>query len=61
MVQGQIRRAEADKLLVRLESELKLRGGMGELVVQILTDRYKRPDLRRVPRQRIGRPPKVSA
>ncbi len=62
----------ADKLLVRLFPELKrligaeadrldIDGGMGELVVQILAKHFKRPDLARVPRERMGRPRKQPA
>ena len=62
----------ADKLLVRLEPELKrlidedaqskgMYGGMGELVVRILAQHYRRPDLAKVPRKRMGRPSKVPA
>lgn len=56
-----------DKLLVRLEPELKrligeeadrlgVEGGMGELAAQILADYFKRPDLAKVPRKKMGRP-----
>lgn len=62
--------AMADKLLVRLLPELKdlidreatakeVEGGMGELAVQILAEHFKRPDLARVPRKKMGRPRKV--
>ncbi len=62
----------ADKLLIRLEPELKklidedaqskgMYGGMGELAVRILAHHYKRPDLAKVPRKRMGRPSKVPA
>ncbi len=62
----------ADKLLIRLCPELKklieqeaeskeVYGGMGELVVKILATHFKRPDLAKVPRKRMGRPSKVSA
>ena len=57
----------ADKLLVRLLPELKtligdeadrlgIHGGMGELAVRILADYFKRPDLAKVPRKKMGRP-----
>lgn len=56
-----------DKLLVRLEPELKrligeqadrlgIEGGMGELAVRILAQHFKRPDLAKVPRKKMGRP-----
>ena len=56
----------ADKLLVRLLPELKrligqeadrigIEGGMGELAVKILAGYFKRPDLARVPRKKMGR------
>lgn len=56
-----------DKLLVRLDPELKrligeeadrldIEGGMGELAVQILAQHFKRPDLAKVPRKKMGRP-----
>ncbi len=62
----------ADKLLIRLCPELKklieqeaeskeVYGGMGELVVKILAHYFKRPDLAKVPRKRMGRPSKVPA
>ena len=58
-----------DKLLVRLEPELKdlieaeakrqdIYGGMGEMAVRILAGFFKRPDLARVPRKPMGRPRK---
>lgn len=57
----------ADKLLVRLDPELKklidrkadelgVHGGMGELTVRILAEHFGRPDLARVPRKKMGRP-----
>lgn len=57
----------SDKLLVRLNPELKelldseaqklgIYGGMGELAAQILAKHFKRPDLAAVPRKRLGRP-----
>ena len=57
-----------DKLLVRLSPELKdlilnavirdcVEGGMGEYVVRVLAEHFGRPDLAKVPRQRMGRPP----
>lgn len=57
-----------DKLLVRLLPELKalvdaeatrqgIHGGMGEMAVKILADYFERPDLARVPKKRMGRPP----
>lgn len=56
-----------DKLLVRLHPELKrligemadrlgIEGGMGEAAVQILASHFKRPDLAKVPRKKMGRP-----
>ena len=59
----------SDKLLVRLQPELKellgqeaeskeVPGGMGELAAKILADYFNRPDLARVPRKRMGRPRK---
>ena len=62
--------AMADKMLVRLFPELKqlidaeatrlgIDGGMGEFSVQILAAYFKRPDLARVPRKKMGRPSKV--
>lgn len=59
----------SDKLLVRLDPELKeligreadrleIEGGMGELVVQILAEKFCRPDLAKIPRKQMGRPRK---
>jgi len=59
-----------DKLLVRLMPELKalvdaeatrqgIHGGMGEMAVRILAEYFKRPELGRVPRKKMGRPPKI--
>lgn len=60
----------ADKLLIRLNPALKdligqeadklnLEGGMGELAVKILAEYYRRPDLAKVPRKKMGRPRKA--
>ena len=56
-----------DKLLVRLSPELKqligeeadrlgIDGGMGELAVKILSQHFRRPDLAKIPRKKMGRP-----
>lgn len=56
-----------DKLLVRLDPELKkligeeadrleIEGGMGELAVQILAQHFGRKDLAKIPRKKMGRP-----